>query len=582
MRKTKIVCTMGPATSSEQVLADMMLAGMNVARFNFSHGDHAEHKERLRQVCRVREKLGLPVATLLDTRGPEIRLGKIRDGRAQLQAGQLLIFTTQDVLGDESRVSITYGGLPGDVKPGDSILIDDGLIETTVQEVNDTEIICRVVNGGPISDRKGVNVPDAHLSMPYLSDQDRRDILFGIEHDFDFIAASFVRSADDVLQIRRLFDEHHCSSINIISKIENREGVDNIDEIIAVSDGIMVARGDMGVEIPLEEIPSLQKLLINKGYNAGKQVITATQMLESMIKNPRPTRAETTDVANAIYDGTSAIMLSGETSVGAWPVRAVSTMDRIAQCTEADIDYGKRLRNRAVSASPDVTNAISHATCTTAHDLGAAAIVTVSKSGKTVRMISKYRPACPIIGGSTEAKVCRQLNLSWGVVPLLLEEKQSTDELFEYAVDQSVKEGLVKQGELVVITAGVPLGVSGTTNLMKVHVAGHVLLQGKGVGSRSVSATLCVCRTLEEVKERFVPGDILVVRETNNDYLPYLRNAAAIITEEVSGNSHAAIAGVSLDIPVLLGAANATRLLTSGAFVTVDPDRGVVFCNPKG
>ncbi len=578
-RKTKIVCTLGPASSDEKTIRDLILAGMDVARFNFSHGAHADHLEKFNTLKKVREELGLYIAAMLDTKGPEIRLGKFENGHVELCSDGVFTLTTEDVVGTDKIASISYKNLPHDIFPGCSVLIDDGLIELNVIEIRGTDIICRVVNGGRVSDHKGINIPNVDLSMPYLSEKDKSDIAFAVKHGFDFIAASFVRSASDVYAVRRLLAELNCKTINIISKIENRSGVENIDEIIAASDGIMVARGDMGVEIPFEEVPGIQKLIIEKVYNAGKQVITATQMLESMIKNPRPTRAEATDVANAIYDGTSAIMLSGETAAGLYPVEAVKTMDKIARSTENNINYTKLFRAREMSVNSDITNAISHAAVTTAHDLGAAAVVTVSKSGKTVRMISKYRPQCDIIGYSTYEHVCRQLNLSWGVTPLLLEEAKNTDELFDHAVDKAVDEGLVKQGELVVITAGIPLGVSGTTNLMRVHVAGHILVSGAGLNEKQTVAPLCVCRTLEQVRERFTPGDILVVPYTSNDIIQYLKNSAGIITEESGETSHAAIVGLSLDIPVIIGAVNATKILHHGAVVTLDSSKGVVYTN---
>ena len=566
---------MGPATENEKVLNQLMLSGMDAARFNFSHGTYEWHKSMFDKVVRCREKLALNIPTILDTKGPEIRIGSLAGGSVTLKKGQSVVFTTQNVEGNDSLLPISYSGLPKDVGRGDRILIDDGLIETRVEEVRDTEIVCRVHNGGKVSDHKGVNVPGVALSMPYISEKDRKDIEFAADTGFDFIAASFVRSAEDVMDIRRVLAEKKCNTINIIAKIENRQGVENIDKIIAVSDGIMVARGDMGVEIPFEEVPILQKKLITKGYNAGKQVITATQMLESMIHNPRPTRAEATDVANAIYDGTSAIMLSGETAMGDYPVEAVETMARIARCTEKDIDYRKRFRSREVEASPDITNAISHATCTTAHDLGASAVITVTMAGKTARMISKYRPACRIIGCTTQAHVCRQLNLSWGVTPLLIEEASSTDELFNLAVDGAERSGLVKPGELVVITAGVPLRVSGTTNLMKVHVAGHVLLRGTGIGSKRIGGNLCVVQNQKSL-ESFCDGDIIVARSTDNTMLPYLKKARAIICESPTVDCHASTVGLSLDIPVIINAENATKILKSGAYVLVDAESGTV------
>ena len=445
--------------------------------------------------------------------------------------------------------------------------------------VDGSDIVCKIMNNGDVSNNKGVNLPDTRLSMPYLSEKDRSDIIFGIQTGYDFMAASFVRCAEDVLQIRRILEEYNCHTINIISKIENQEGVDNIDEIIRVSDGIMVARGDMGVEIPGEEVPSIQKMIIKKTVAAGKQVITATQMLDSMMKNPRATRAEISDVANAIYDGTSAIMLSGETAAGAYPVESVQTMARIALKTESDIDYVKRFKERGSTATNNVTSAISHATCTTAHDLGAAAIVTVTKSGRTARMISKYRPVSPILGCTTSTSVYRHMSLMWGVKPLLMEEKQNADELFEEALTVAEHTGMVNKGELVVITSGLPVGVTGTTNMIKVDVIGHILVSGVGVGSKQVCGNLCVCKTEEEANEKFIEGDILVIPETTNEMLPLLRRAAGIITEEDGVNSHAAIVGLAIDIPVITGATNATDILKTGSVVSLDAGRGIVSSN---
>lgn len=473
MRKTKIVCTLGPATNDPKVVEELIKSGMNVARFNFSHATHEEHKKRFDEFVAVRDRLGFPVATMLDTKGPEVRVKQFSAGPVELKKGQTFVLTTDDVDGTAERCSVTYKGLPDDVKKGTVILIDDGLIELTVQDVVGNNIFCKVLNGGRVSNNKGINVPNVRLSIPFLSERDKRDIKFGVETGFDFIAASFVRSARDILDIREYLASLGNTDIKIIAKIENMEGVRNADDILSVSDGLMVARGDLGVEVPLEEIPVIQKDLIKKVYNAGKQVITATQMLDSMIKNPRPTRAEATDVANAIYDGTSAIMLSGETANGLYPLAAVRTMARIAERTESDINYIHRFATRPQDKGGDVTNAISHATCTTAHDLGARAIVTVTKSGRTAREISKFRPLSPIVAFAMSEKVCRQMNLSWGVYPLILEEKANTDELFADAIEGAKKAGYVNDGDLVVITAGVPLGVSGTTNLLKVDIVGE-------------------------------------------------------------------------------------------------------------
>ena len=469
MIKTKIICTLGPATDQPDVLEQLVQEGMSVARFNFSHGNYEEHEARLNALREARTKYQKPVAALLDTKGPEIRVKTFAEGRVELQPDQLFRLCSEDVEGNQEQVSITCRDLYKDVAVGQRILLDDGLIEMNVDVIDGRDLVCRTVNGGVVSNNKGVNVPDVHLSLPYISDKDRQDILFGIEKDYDFIAASFVRCADDVKQIRQILNENGGSKIEIISKIENREGVDNIDEIIDASEGIMIARGDMGVEIPSEEVPVIQKMIIKKEYEAGKKVITATQMLDSMMKNPRPTRAETTDVANAIYDGTSAIMLSGETAAGRYPVESLQTMVRIAERTEEDIDYRKRFFGYDHRASSNITDAICHATCTTAHDLNASGILTVTKSGTSARMISRYRPNCQIIGCTTDEKVGRQLNLSWGVRPLLIMEESDVIELFNHAVNNARDYGFLNPGELVVITSGIPLGIAGTTNMIKVQ-----------------------------------------------------------------------------------------------------------------
>lgn len=471
MRKTKIICTIGPATDDRDVLRRMIEKGMNVARFNFSHGDYDTHQKRFEEVSEIRQELGMPVATLLDTKGPEIRLGDFENKEGvMIESGNEFVLTTEDCLGTDKKCYVNYEGLPKDVHPGSTILINDGIISLKVNKVIDKEIFCTVVDGGILSDHKGVNVPDVNLNMPYLSKKDMDDLSFGKKMDFDFIAASFCRSATDITIMRNYMQAIGWKTAKIIAKIENRQGLENIDEIIDVADGIMVARGDLGVEVPFEEIPSIQKMIIEKVFKAGKIVVTATQMLESMIENPRPTRAEITDVANAIYDGTSAIMLSGESAVGKHPVEAVETMDRIAKTTEADINYVERFNYFYERPSNnDVTSAISHATVTTAHDLNAVAIVTVTKSGTTARMISKFRPNTLIVGATTDERVYRQLVLSWGVMPVMCETKDNTDALFDHAVEVSKNAGVLKQGDIAVITAGIPLGISGTTNMLKVH-----------------------------------------------------------------------------------------------------------------
>lgn len=581
MRKTKIVCTLGPASESEEIIRQLIEGGMDVARINFSHGTHEEHQKKLDILFRLREEMKVPVAALLDTKGPEIRLGTFANGRETLEAGDKFTLTTEVMEGSKEKASITFAGLPGDVKIGDSILIDDGLIEMRVDSIEGCEIHCTVLNGGEVSNRKGINVPNVSLSMPYISERDQSDILFGIKAGFDFIAASFVRNAQDVQQLRDLLKENGGENIKIISKIENAEGVNNIDEIIRVSDGIMVARGDMGVEIPFEKVPKIQKDIIKKVYYSGKMVITATQMLESMTENPRPTRAEATDVANAIYDGTSAIMLSGETAAGKYPVEAVRTMAKIAIETENDIDYSGRFRRFEENSIRNVANAISHATCTTAYDLEAAAIITVTESGQTARMISKYRPEMPIVGCTVNKKVYHQLALSWGVTPILCEAQDNADALFDHAVNRAKEEKLISDGNLVVITAGVPLGIPGTTNLLKVQTVGDVILTAKGIGNQHVRAAVCVAKSESEARQNFRAGDILVMDQTSNAIMDLLKKASGIIVSSKDENCHAAIVGLTLDIPVLVGACNCTNVLRSGTTIILDAEKGIV-CNILG
>ena len=470
MRKTKIICTMGPATDNEEVLRTLIENGMNVARLNFSHGTHEEQGKRMETINRLRKELNKPVAIMLDTKGPEIRVRDFEGGKVMLEADSLFTLTNKEMLGTPEKASITYKDLYKDVEKGTHILIDDGLVDMVVEKIDGEDIVCRVINGGQVSNHKGVNVPGSHVNMPFLSKVDIEDVCFGISQEVDFVAASFVRSAADVNEMRKLLKDNGGENIRIISKIENAEGLTNIDEIIEASDAIMVARGDMGVELPEEEVPIAQKIIIKKVYEAGKQVITATQMLDSMIKNPRPTRAETADVANAIYDGTSAIMLSGETAAGKYPVESFLMMAKIAERTEQDIDYKKRFFHRDANDNPDITDAICHATCTTAYDLNSKAIIVVTKSGRSAKMISRYRPACDIIGCATSEQVCRQLNMSWGITPVLLDEKNDVFELYDYAIRESQKQKLVDVGDILVFTSGVPIGKSGTTNMIKVEV----------------------------------------------------------------------------------------------------------------
>ncbi len=580
MRKTKIICTLGPSTDKEGVLRELVANGMNVARFNFSHGSHEEHQGRLEKLKAIREELGLPVAALLDTKGPEIRLKDFKNGVEMLEAGQLFTLTTRDVEGTKEICSITYKDLPQDVQPDGTIMLDDGLIKLQVQTVNDTDIVCKVLNNGKIKNKKGVNVPGVHLSMPYMSQRDRDDIIFGVQQGFDFIAASFVRTAQDVYDIRNLLNEYD-SDIRIIAKIENREGVNNIDSILAAADAVMVARGDLGVEIDFTELPGIQKTIIDRSFSFGKPIVTATQMLDSMMVNPRPTRAEISDVANAIYDGTSAIMLSGETAAGAYPVEALKTMSAIAERTEQENHY---LRGRLVEANNgkiSVSDATAHAACLTAKDVNAAAIVTVSESGTTARLLSKYRPEQPIIACVMKEQVQRQLALSWGITPLMMPLAHSTDELIEMSTSLAKENGYLHNGELAVVTAGVPVGVSGTTNMIKIHMVGNCLATGVGVGREGADITsatgkACVCRTLEEVRAKFKPGMVLVVPSTTNEMLGYVRDAAALIVEEPGLNSHAAIAGKALLKPTVVGAAGATSHIRDGLMIAVDCAHGSV------
>ena len=580
MRKTKIICTLGPSTDKGDVLRELIANGMNVARFNFSHGSYEEHKGRLDMLKAVRAELNKPVAALLDTKGPEIRLKEFKNGVEMLEAGQTFTLTTREVEGTKEICSVTYKDLPHDVHEGGTIMLDDGLIMLRIEKVTDTDITCTVLNSGKIKTKKGVNVPGVHLSMPYLSQKDREDIIFGIQNGFDFIAASFVRTAQDVYDIRNLLNEYD-SNIRIIAKIENREGVNNIDSILSAADAVMVARGDLGVEIDFTELPGIQKNVIDRSFSFGKPIVTATQMLDSMMVNPRPTRAEISDVANAIYDGTSAIMLSGETAAGAYPVEALKTMSAIAERTENEPHYRDERFKDAAHGQISVSDATAHAACLTARDVNAAAIVTVSESGNTARLLSKYRPTQPIIACVMDEQVQRQLSLSWGITSLLMGPAKSTDELIEMSTALAQKNGYLHNGELAVVTAGVPVGVSGTTNMIKIHMVGNCLSTGVGVGREnadltSASGKACVCRTLDEVRAKFKPGMVLVVPSTTNEMLEYVRDAAALVVEEAGLNSHAAIAGKALLKPTIVGALGACSHIRDGLDIAVDCAHGSV------
>lgn len=576
MRRTKIVCTIGPASESVEILKDMIKAGMNVARLNFSHGTHREHLRRIEAIRRAASDVKGEVAILLDTRGPEIRLGELEREPVYLRSGQTVILTTREVKGTGELLPVTYKDLPRDVSRGNVILLADGLIALKVLETSETEVKCIVENGGELTSRKGINLPGIPVKLPSLTEQDKKDLLFGVRHGVDFIAASFVRRAADVLAIRKVVEEAG-GHPDIIAKIENREAVDHLDEIIEVADGVMVARGDLGVEIPVEEVPLVQKMIIAKCNRLGKPVITATQMLESMINNPRPTRAEASDVANAIFDGTDAVMLSGETAIGKYVVEAVAMMSRIVARAEAALRYEEILQHKLQVLSHTVTDAISYATCSIAQDLRAAAIISSTESGYTARMVSKYRPKAPIIAVTPNQAVLRKLALVWGVQPLQVARTEDTDAMISAAVEASLAAGMINPGDLVVITAGVPVGVQGTTNLIKVHTVGRILVRGMGIGPMAVTGTVKVARTAEEAQRKVKPGDILVAVATDRDYVQAMKEAAAVITEAGGLTSHAAIVGLEFGIPVIVGAEGATSVLKDGTVVTVDGQRGLVY-----
>ncbi|MBP8763284.1 MAG: pyruvate kinase [Acetoanaerobium sp.] len=573
-KKTKIVCTIGPASESIDTLKELIKSGLNVCRLNFSHGNYEEHGKRIDNIKAARNEMKLPIAILLDTKGPEIRTGKFSSPEVNLVEGQNFIITMEDVLGDETKCTVSYKELVNDVKPGNQILIDDGLVGLAVKEIKGQEILCIVQNAGTIKDNKGVNVPNVKINLPAITPKDKKDIEFGIEQGIDFIAASFVRKASDVLAIREILEENNATNIQIISKIENQEGVDNIDEILEVSDGLMVARGDLGVEIPTEDIPIVQKELIKKCNILGKPVITATQMLDSMIRNPRPTRAEVTDVANAIFDGTDAIMLSGETAAGKYPLESVKTMASIAIRAEQTLDYEELLKTKVKLRQLNITNAISHATCTTAIDLKASAIITATASGYTARMVSSYRPSAPIIAATNSEMVMRQMGLVWGVYPLLAEKGLSTDDVFEKSVQSALDMDYISSGDLVVITAGVPVGIAGTTNLINVHIASEILIRGVGVGTTNISGR---ARLITDSNMEIEQGDIIVASSTDKDMMNIINKASAIITEEGGLTSHAAVVGVSLGIPVIVSATNALKLIEDNETITIDAQSGLVY-----
>lgn len=579
LRKTKIVCTIGPASESVEKLTQLIESGMNVARLNFSHGDFQEHGQRIVNIREAAKLTGKTVAILLDTKGPEIRTHNMQNGSIELTSGDNVIVSMTEVAGTTDKFSITYPGLIEDVQVGSKILLDDGLIGLEVLTIDKAanEINTKILNSGTLKNKKGVNVPGVSVNLPGITEKDRQDILFGIEQEVDFIAASFVRRAKDVLEIRQLLEERKATYIHIIPKIENQEGVDNIEEILEVSDGLMVARGDLGVEIPAEEVPLVQKMLIKKCNFLGKPVITATQMLDSMQRNPRPTRAEASDVANAIFDGTDAIMLSGETAAGIYPVEAVQTMHNIASKAESALDHKEILSNRSKDTEHNLTDAIGQSVAYTALNLDVNSIVTPTESGHTARMISKYRPKAPIVAVTANIAVCRRLSLVWGVYPQLGRMATTTDEMLDIAVEESVNSGIVKHGDLVVITAGVPVGEAGTTNLMKIHVVGDIIAKAQGIGRRSAFGKVVIARNAKEALEKVKPGSILVTIGSDRDMVPAIEQCVALITEEGGLTSHAAVVGLSLSKPVIVGVENALSLFTEGQEITVDATRGVIY-----
>ncbi|WP_337519161.1 pyruvate kinase [Anaerotignum faecicola] len=579
MRKTKIVCTLGPATNDVEIMKQLIHNGMDAARINFSHGTYETHAETIAKLKQAREELNAPIPLILDTKGPEIRVKTFKEDKVRLEEDATFTLTTREVEGDVNIVSVTYADLPKDVHRGSRILIDDGLIELKVEDITETDVVCKVVNGGVVKSRKGVNLPGVEVNLPSLMEKDIEDLKFGVENGFDIVAASFIRSAEDVLKIRRVLEENGGGQMHIISKIENQQGVENIDKILEASDGIMVARGDLGVEIPPEEVPLVQKILIAKANCIGKPVITATQMLESMVHSPRPTRAEANDVANAIFDGSDAIMLSGETAAGAYPLEAVATMARIAMKAESAVDYAAKLANTTEPARVNITNAISMAACATAAELKTAAITTVTKSGFTARMISRYRPACPLIASTSDETVWRQMNLIWGCKPMLYTGELPRGGVFDTALEIAVKSGLLKNGDTVVSALGMPLGFSGATNTLRVDIVGDVLCKGKGVGTKRATGTARVITARDGVERTFHQGDILVTTATDSSFMPYIRKAAAIVVGPLDQNvnSHAEVAGMALDIPVIVCNAKVVDFIPAHSLITVDAEKGFVY-----
>ena len=577
-KKTKIVCTIGPASDSEDMLKELFKAGLNVCRLNFSHGTYEEHQVRIDRIKKVRKELALPIAIMLDTKGPEIRIKQFANKKIHLNRDDKFTLTTRDITGDQTICSVTYENLANELKPKDRVLIDDGLMEMQVESIEKgTEIHCRVMTEGDISNNKGVNIPTARINLPFLSERDIEDLKFGIKNHVDFLATSFTRNHEDILAIRKVLEEEGDTTINIIAKIENQEGLDNIDKILEVADGIMVARGDLGVEIKPENIPLVQKALIQKTLSAGKPVITATQMLDSMTYNLRPTRAEVTDVANAILDGSSAIMLSGETAAGRYPLETVKMMNTIAITTEESLDYEKLLSKRMRESSGTIGSEIAHAPCSLAMEMNANAIITASASGETPRALATYKPRVPVVAVTPYESTARRLSLCWGVYPVLGHEFKSTDEMFESCVAEARKNGFVGEGDLAVLTAGVPIGLAGSTNLLKVETVGSILIKGRGACDPSViTGRIKVIKDVEELLDDFQDGDVLVTNKTNDLMNSFIEKASAVITEDGNLSGHAVIMGMKYAKPVIVNAKNAMSILKEGGIVTINGKTGVI------
>lgn len=581
MRKTKIVATLGPDNSSVEVIKDLIRAGMSVARLNFSHGTHDSHTGIVNTLIQAREELGAPIPLMLDTKGPEIRTGTFESGEVTIKQGQRFTFTTKDVVGDDTKVSVSYSKLTGDVKAGDRLLLDDGLIEFKILSVTKTDIECEAQNSGVLGSRKGVNVPDVFLNLPFLNEKDRDDIIYGIKMGFDYIAASFTRTAKDILEIRQVLEENGGEGIHIIAKIESRDGVNNIDAILDVADGIMVARGDLGVEIPPEEVPMVQKTLIKKANLSSRPVITATHMLESMITNPRPTRAEASDVANAIYDGTDAIMLSGETAKGKYPVEAVKMMARIAELTENNMDYkGLAVIHREYNKM-STTNAICYSACATAADLDAAAISTITGSGFTARMVAKFKPPCPIVAVALSKRVWRQLSLIWGCHSTYYDKHVGDNDLLKIACAQTEESGFAKNGDTIIITAGLPVGIAGSTNFLKVQVVGDILARGKvrNDSTEFVVGRAAVVKKPGDAEHQVRSGDILVAQTLDEKMMKSVRRAKAVVIgcEKLVDTTYAETVCHALQIPLVICNVNVTAVIPDDISITIDCLNGLIY-----